>query len=175
MAKLDVRIKESGKDSLQIELGGRSRLLYLVIFILLSLTVFFSIDPAQDFSSSRIGGTIFTFVLILLSLAVTVVVRSVSIDKSSGLVEKRIGLPFGLYSRATKTYVMGSRPQLLINSISGLYPETGMKGARMSGKGKMSLSIETAEDTVLICEGVSKDEISSVGQYLSHYLGYPLK
>jgi len=90
MAKLDIRIKESGKDSLRVELGGRSRLLYLIIFILLSATVFFSIDPSQDFSSSRIGGTIFTFLLILISFAVTVVVRSVSINKTTGLVEKQM-------------------------------------------------------------------------------------
>jgi len=64
----------------------------------------------------------------------------------------------------------------------GLYPETELKqtmgsgfGSKSRTKNKISLAIETAEDTVTICEGNSKEDIESVGQYLSHYLGYPLK
>ena len=181
MAKLDIRIKESGKDSLKIELGGRSRLLYFIIFILLSLTVFLSLDPAYDFSSSRIGGTIFTFLLILLSLAVTVIVRSFKIDKRSGLVEKSIGLPFELYRKVTKSYILGTNPKFIIKSLVHLYPESPVGGklnslgGQKKGKNKFTLCIETEEDTVILCDSNNRDEIDTVANYVASYLGYQVK
>ena len=183
MAKLDIRIKESGKDSLIVEMGGRRRLLYLVIFILLCITVFLSIDPAYDFSSSRIGGTIFTFLLILVSLSVTIVVRSVKIDKLNNSVEKRIGVPFNLYVKVTKSYVLGSSPLFIMKSLSPVQPTSRLKGtsgtSRIETMSKMrsksSLRIETEEDSVLICDGISKEEINTVATYLSQYLGIQVK
>ena len=183
MAKLDVRIIESGKDSLIIEKGGRSRLLYLIIFILLSTTVFLSLDPAYDFSSSRIGGTIFTFVLILISLAVTLIVRSVKIDKSNGIVETQVGLPFRLYSKSLKTYALSVKSQIIVKSISYNYADSnrsrklgiGGSGLLKKRRSKVTLCIETSEDTVIICDGSSKEEIHSTGVYISKYFGFPLR
>jgi len=184
MAKLDIRIVESGKESLVIELGGRSRLLYFFIFLFLSTAVFLSIDFSYDFSSSRIGGTVFTFLFILISLGVTLTVRSFRIDRSSGVLTRNVGLPFGLYSKQLKTYPLGTKPQFVIRQSSPALPQGDIginrfsrtAGTMMAGsKEKISLCLETEESTVTLCEGPSKEEISQTATYLSAYLGFPVK
>jgi hypothetical protein len=181
MAKLDIRIKESGKDSLKIELGGKSRLLYFLIFLFLTTAVVLSIDFSYDFSSSRIGGTLFTFLLILICLGVTLTVRSFTIDKTGGVLNKNIGLPFGLYDKILKSYSLGTKPKFVIRSTSAFYPQNSggvgrfaqSAGAAMAKKrGKASLCLETEEDTVTLCESSSKEEINQITKYLSAYLGF---
>jgi len=184
MAKLDIRIVESGKESLVIELGGRSRLLYFFIFLFLSTAVFFSIDFSYDFSPSRIGGTLFTFLLILISLGVTVTIRSFRIDKSSGVLAKTVGLPFGIFSKNLKRYRLGGKPQFVIRPASPALPreDTGLNrfsrtaGTMMAGsRVKISLCLETEEDSVTLCEGTSKEEVSQAASFMSAYLGIPVK
>ncbi|MBB6481357.1 hypothetical protein [Spirochaeta isovalerica] len=183
MAKLDIRIKESGKDSLRIELGGRSRLLYLIIFLFLSTAVFLSIDFSYDFTSARIGGTLFTFLLILISLGVTITVRSFTIDKSIGELQRNIGLPLGIFTKTLKSFPLGSKPKFLIRSDGHIYSRESMGGSRFSqtagtamarGRSKVSLRLEMEESTVTLCEGPSKEEIQQAAAYLSAYLGIPL-
>lgn len=181
MAKLDIRIKESGKDSLKIELGGRSRLLYFFIFLFLTAAVVLSIDFSYDFTSSRIGGTLFTFLLIFVCLGVTLTVRSFSVDKTSGVLNKNIGLPFGIYDKILKTYSLGVKPKFIVRSTSAYYPQdssgagrfTQSAGAVMAKRrGHVALCLETEEDTVTLCKGSSKEEINQIAKYLSAYLGF---
>jgi hypothetical protein len=183
MAKLDIRFKESGIDSLKIEQGGRGRLVYLIIFIFLSLTVFFSLDPSADFTSSRIGGTLFTFLLMIVSLAVTLTVRYIEIDKHSGILCKRVGLPSGIYNFVSRDYNLGKKPLFIIRSTANHSSEpsfsrfSGFNGKELLHKGrtKVTLCLETEEDTITLIEGNSIEQIENAADYLSAYFGFSLQ
>ncbi len=160
-------------NSLLIVKGGRNRLLYLIIFLFLSITAIVSFDPSIDMNSSRIGGTIFTFALIVICFFVAFIVRNIEIDKVSNSVQKTIGLPFGLVKRTVKSYPLGSNARFVISSITYTF-STRQKSSLSKRKAIVRLNIETMEDSIIICESKMQSEVEEVGNFLSHYLGIPL-
>lgn len=89
IGKLDSKLKVLSKESFIIKQGGKTRLAFFSIFLLLAISAIINFNPEVDFSDERVVATIVIFLLTIISLLISVLIKEFVVDVNSGTIQLR--------------------------------------------------------------------------------------
>ena len=158
------------------------RIMFGVIFTVLTIAMIISFDFSKDFTGNRLGATLFYLLLMFLSLVITAWEKLVIFDKKGEVILFRQKLFFYTLPFGQEEIKLEFLKIILLTTIT-LMKRDGLKirqNSRLSNYMEnrttiLKLYLETESRKVMIAEGSYKEEIEKTGQTIAGFLGKPYK
>lgn len=168
MNKTDLRIKDT-TNFVFIELGGKRRQLYTLLFIILLLTMFVGMDMDYDFSEKRIAGTIFFFIILIVTFGVALYHKVYILNKGKKELIVRSSVMKKFFVFSEKRYSFENGIGFRVRNLQDFPSYTKNEKLKKVLEGKKSLYglyVLIDKDVIPICSSKDKLELDSICHYL---------
>ena len=173
------RLAIKSEDLLVLASNSRRRLVFLLLFLLLSVAMYFGFNPATDFAGKRLFATFGYMVVLLLMLGVSAFSKSIYFDRGAGEIRTLYTL-LGLTVKRGETLPFAEIRRVVLQQAklmkTGQIPvkRGGVMGGLLEPRSQLyRLFIDTGEKRIKLDESNYGEELQKEGTFISQFLGVP--